>query len=165
MIFFFTTNDLNYYLAGFLNFLIASVLVMVTTILFVSFLAYFLPKSKSVASCFYPFTSATLIVIGTFGFFLEAQEKLDEYLGGGHAHNHFHDHNHHHLEEHHDEVFSVSMKMLVFGAGVVLGTIMFLVLRYLFIKKSKYVNASHNDAHNHSDLLLIKEDLQDPKKA
>lgn len=165
MIFFFTTNDLNYYLAGFLNFLIASVLVMVTTILFVSFLAYFLPKSKSVASFFYPFTSATLIVIGTFGFFLEAQEKLDEYLGGGHAHNHFHDHNHHHLEEHHDEVFSVSMKMLVFGAGVVLGTIMFLVLRYLFIKKSKYVNASHNDAHNHSDLLLIKEDLQDPKKA
>lgn len=158
----FTINHFDYYLAGFLNFLIFSVLVITSTVLFVGFLVCFLPKSKRMNSYFFPFTSATLLVIGTFGFYSEAQEKLNSYFGHDHLHNHLHDHHH---EEQLSETFSIGMKMLVFFTGILLGTLMFLILRYLFSRKLKYQEVTEETSHNHSDLLITKQDLNDPKKA
>lgn len=142
-----------YFLYAFLNSVLFSAGLIVSTGLLLLLLALVLPRLREKQSIyFYAIASATLIINGFYGFYNEAHEKLENYLDSASAPN----------------MPEAVAKILIFTGGAMLGVGGFIALRLLLSsrirKKGGEIHKDHK-LHDHSDHIISRRDFNNKREA
>ncbi|WP_052169626.1 hypothetical protein [[Mycoplasma] anseris] len=148
-------NNLD--LTIFINLLIYIVVLLGVPTIFLAFLSLFKIKTSNKRSIYlYAFSTGMFLIIGAAGFIKEGFFKLEYY---------FHDPKSGAQITQGSLIKEQGYIALIVGGAALIGLLIVIVGRYLFIKYSKVEMHAHHNEHAHSDHLVSFKDIDNPKAA
>ncbi|PYF43592.1 ZIP family metal transporter [Metamycoplasma alkalescens] len=147
----------NFYLTLFLNLLVYLLILVALPLILMGFLALVKNKPKTNQKSnsliyMYAFSTGMFLMIGTFGFMREGFETAKRFTHGEYA-------------NFSSEFIRTLVVVAILGISSLIGFMVVIGGRYLFVKSSKVELHKAHEEHSHSDHLISFKDIDNPKAA